>query len=1108
MYSLALEQGQYLEIHLDSYPRSARALLFPPEVEPSAAPTAGSDRASSVSELSPATPGQVVWEVARTAGSYHLRVEAASALPANYRLTIHALRSATGRDWSRHRCAEVWGEAERTREDGELEAALEAFGESRSLCEAGEYARGIASSLTRRGRILLELGRRDEARGQLRAGLQVWKEVGEEPSVAGTLVWLARLEREVTDWERASGHLDDALEVAREYGSRTPEANALDEYCKLYRDQGRTEKALAACRESVRLWEATGRLYESVDSLINLGQVHFYRGELDEARKSYLRGLDLLAQHENREQEATLSNELARLHDAAGEYQRALEHFQEALEAYQSLGKKAFAAQVLLNMGAIHRKLEKHDAALDFLRQALDLMEEGKDALGRIRVLHGLSDVYVDQGDLSRARRTLDEALGLSRRSGSRLHLADSLGRSGALLFEVGEPEDALAALHEALELCRRSAARWKEADLLIRLAQAHARLGDTERALEVLDRAATLNEEIGKRSGLAEARYRIARLERDRGNLEGARDSIEQALVLVDNARLVIGADELRTLFSATVRPYHELYIDILMKQHRRRPDAGHDAEALRASEQARARSLLEILTEAKLEPGSEVPKALLEKRAELRSRLNTKELERRNLLLAGEVDPSSLFRVKLDLEGLLTGLREVERQIRAASPRYAALTHPLAVTRGEIQRSILDQESTLLEYSLGEEGSFLWVVTDDDFRTYELPGRDEIEEMARCLHWLITSYGEPPQEALAPQEATCLGDRFAAFEGDPRRGPFQLRAHRRGLISDAYSELAAELSRLLLAGPARDGLLGHRLAVVSDGALEYVPFAALPEPLGSGRPLVRAHELVRLPSASVLAYQRGQEEPPEEPPGVLAIVADPLYGPDDPRIERRSQSLAAAAPADEPEARRGLLISSYRRLDFAGQEAEAIARFAPAGATFIARGAEAHRETVLGGALSGYRYVHFATHGEIDTQHPELSGLVLSLVDATGTRIQDGFLRLHEIYGMELDDSDMVVLSACDTALGREIRGEGLVGLTRGFLYAGAERVVASLWQVQDLVTAELMAHFYRGLLEEGRPPADALRQAQLAILEADDGHYGFPYYWAGFVLQGEWR
>jgi len=198
------------------------------------------------------------------------------------------------------------------------------------------------------------------------------------------------------------------------------------------------------------------------------------------------------------------------------------------------------------------------------------------------------------------------------------------------------------------------------------------------------------------------------------------------------------------------------------------------------------------------------------------------------------------------------------------------------------------------------------------------------------------------------------------------------------------------------------------------------------------------------------------------------VAVVADPAFDPRDPTFER--------LPASR-------------------QEAEAIAALAPPGQARLALGLQASRPEVLGDRLSGYRAVHFATHGVVDAEHPSLSGLALS----------DGFLNLRDVYGLRLG-ADLVVLSGCRTALGREVRGEGLAGLARGFFHAGAPRVVASLWKVEDRATAELMIRFYRGMWSEGLTPAAALRAAQLSI--RTERRWRDPYFWAGFVLQGDWR
>jgi CHAT domain-containing protein len=262
---------------------------------------------------------------------------------------------------------------------------------------------------------------------------------------------------------------------------------------------------------------------------------------------------------------------------------------------------------------------------------------------------------------------------------------------------------------------------------------------------------------------------------------------------------------------------------------------------------------------------------------------------------------------------------------------------------------------------------------------------------------------------------------------------------------------------------------------------------------------------EVDYLPSATTLALQRRRLE--NRPPAArwAAVLADPVFSADDPRLAG-PPATGDAAPAAAPQ--RGPAEEAPRvapeRLPSSRREAEAIARFAPAGQVWTALDVAASREAVVSGGLRDYRVVHFATHGLADTRNPELSSLMLSLVDAAGAP-REGLLTLSDIYELELS-ADLVVLSGCRTALGKEVRGEGLMGLTRGFLYAGVPRVVASLWRVQDRATAELMTHFDRALWHSHLPPAAALREAQRSLRR--DPRYRDPYFWAGFVLQGDWR
>ncbi|HEX6740080.1 MAG TPA: CHAT domain-containing protein, partial [Vicinamibacteria bacterium] len=392
------------------------------------------------------------------------------------------------------------------------------------------------------------------------------------------------------------------------------------------------------------------------------------------------------------------------------------------------------------------------------------------------------------------------------------------------------------------------------------------------------------------------------------------------------------------------------------------------------------------------------------------------------------------------------------------------------------EIRRQVLDADTVLLEYALGERGSQAWVASASGLAVHALPPRDEIERAARRLH----------QAASAPPAERAAG----------------------------WSEAAAELSRLVLP-PDLAGLSAKRLLVVAPGALQYVPFAALPLPGAGAQPVMERFEVVSAPSASVVATLRQEHAGAARARKELAVLADPVFEPDDPRVQTARRHAGAGtqvAMAGQGESLARALRSVtgtggdrlLTRLPFSRQEAEAILAGAPRRASLRALGFDASRDLATSPALADYRFVHFATHGLLNTRQPELSGLVLSLVDREGRR-RDGFLRLHDIYDLRLN-AELVVLSGCQTGLGKDMRGEGLQGLTRGFMYAGAPRVVASLWQVDDLATAELMKRFYRAMLVEKRPPAAALRAAQREL--AASRQWSAPFYWAAFGLHGDWR
>jgi CHAT domain-containing protein len=301
--------------------------------------------------------------------------------------------------------------------------------------------------------------------------------------------------------------------------------------------------------------------------------------------------------------------------------------------------------------------------------------------------------------------------------------------------------------------------------------------------------------------------------------------------------------------------------------------------------------------------------------------------------------------------------------------------------------------------------------------------------------------------------------------------------------------------------------------LLIVAEGALQYVPFAALPQPgpdTKKNTPLLVEHEVVSIPSGSILATMRKQWTRRIPAPKTVAIIADPVFSAEDWRVKREQQSVPAAQTLQGEVQRSaqdsGALDDSSRlpRLPLTRSEAEAISILSPPGQYRLALDFEATREAAVDRALADYRIVHFATHGLLNSSRPELSGLVFSLVDRRG-QPRDGFLRLHEIYNMNLP-AELVVLSACQTALGKEVKGEGLAALTRGFMHAGAARVLASLWKIDDRATSVVMKRFYEGMLGSKRmSPAAALRSAQIELWKSK--RWRSPHYWGAYVLQGDW-
>ena len=1056
--------------------------------------------------------------------------------------------------------------------------ALEYFAKVRDARRELKDQQGEADALFNLGAVSRDVGDTRKALEYFEAVLPIWRALGNRGREASTLNFLALIHGTLGDKERSLEFFNQALPISRELKNMSLEATVLNNLGGLFNSMGDKRRAAEHIQQAVTLQQTAKNKLGEASALTNVGVLHAGLGENEKAMEYYNQALPIWRSVGRRIEEGITLNNIAETYDRLGEKQQSLDYYSQALAIIRAAGSRPNEAGILANTATAYSSLGEKQKAIDYYQEALVICREVGDLTTEANTYHLLGYLYYELGDKQKALDYHNQALPLHLRLTDKRGQANTLAAMGFVYRDLNEPQKALELLNRALPLHGEVGNRGGQSDTLTHLGIVHNDLGEREKAIEYLEQALALAQAVADPHREAKTRFELARVRMALGDLAGARTQIEETLTLVETIRSKVAGEHLRVAYFSTVQRYYDLYIELLMRMNEQRKGEGFDGMALQAAERARARSLLDLLAEARADIRSGVDPALLGRERTLQTLLSGKaELQVR--LRSDPRTQTEADALSKEIQTLAAEYQEVRARIRVASPRYAALTQPQPLTLAEIQKQVLDADTLLLVYSLGDERSFLWAVTPNSINSFSLAKRDKIEEAARKAHELLSK----PRALATP-------------EGEGRRLKHEAKP---GTETDATAVLN-DLSRMLIA-PAAAHLGKKRLVIVAEGALQYVPFAALPTPVtetrsvkvtesqrtkgtarqsargtarqsakgtarqsargtarkkagGTARrgdkgtrrqgksairnpqsatrnpqpatripqpatrnPLIVNHEIVSLPSASTIAVLRRELEGRKVAPKILALLADPVFEQDDERVKTvaiPAEKQASSAPPKVAEER--LIkhlktnsaeksgLSRIARLPFTRQEAREISALIPESERKESLDFEASLATATDSELSQYRFVHFATHGYLDSEQPELSALVLSLVDEKGAR-QNGFLRTHEIFNLKLP-AELVTLSACETGLGKEIRGEGLVGLTRGFMYAGAARVVVSLWALNDRATAELMARFYRKMLKDGLRPAAALRAAQVEL--SKNPQWQAPYFWAGFTLQGEWR
>jgi len=1053
---------------------------------------------------------EAVSTVARSAGVYSLVVSADNAQPAgSYVLKVEGPREANAEDENRAAAERMFMEARETADSSK--SAIERYQEALNIWRQIGDVREQGYTLCKIGqtyRLQKDFG---SAMKYLDEALSLLRDAQDFSGQAYVLNDKAAAQRDLGDDPlQAIGNYELAISLRKNIGDHWGQAQLYNNVGLLYSNIGQQQKAIQTLELARVLWRESGDRNMEMNALNNIARANLDQGNVSDAFKQFQEVLNFCGETRGPcNLEPFVRNSRGVIYDTWAEPEEALTEYDLALKLFratkdkqgQVVGNKENEVIVLDNIGMVFAGLSDPQEALNYFEQALKIRQELKNKRGESVSRSNIGYALMLNGTYAEALKQLEQALQLSRDSVNRSFEAYTLVRQGAVHVRLREISQALERYQEALKIQKEIGDVRGQAITLDKIGEAYGLENQTSQSLQSYEQAREQWGRVGDRQGEALSLYGIARVEYDQNNFTMAGNKIDEAIAIVESLRTRISSHELRLTYFAARYDYYGLAIDTRMRSY----DLTHsqtDMElALIASERARARSLLDLLTEAHANIRQGVDPQLLDRERSLQDRLTAK-LERLQTPVSGKFSDEQKIASEKEIDALTTEYDRTQAEIFQHSPAYASLVKPQPLTPHQIQ-ALLDEDTMLLEYALGDKRSYLWAVTRTDIFAYTLPSRSKIEKAVEDFRESIKAY-EPPRGGKGNQQ-DVVNQYIANLK----------------TANASYPQQALDLSRMVL-GAVSSKIENKRLVIVADGALRYVPFSALPAP-GDGPDgslsilasnlLITKHQIVYQPSASALALIRAV--PREAASKSVAVLADPVFDKTDIRVRnaQKKSGTAATPQANSSELKRALRDDGdtadgnlkLERLRYSGEEANAIVGAAPSGSWMKAVGFKANRETALSSELKQFRIVHFATHGLLDSKHPERSGIVLSLVDERG-QPENGFLRLGDIYNLNLP-VDLVVLSACRTGIGKQVNGEGLIGLTRGFMYAGAARVVASLWKVDDEATAELMKHFYRYMLEKKMSPAASLRLAQLDVMAARE-QWRAPYYWAGFVLQGEWK
>lgn len=810
--------------------------------------------------------------------------------------------------------------------------------------------------------------------------------------------------------------------------------------------------SINAYQESLKTYEKIENKEEQAKILNEIGTVYEQYGENYKAMDFYEKALSIIRTTKNRDSLVSILNNLGVEYLRANRFEESINCLFEAMEVPTT---ESFKLITLSNTGLFYSYLSEIEKSLFFYEQALALAKKLKDIRNESIILINIAIEQIKLGNLNDARNNLDLALTMSVKFKDELGQANALSRLGDIELKEGNTEKALDLLRRALQI------RIKINDFV---GQIYTRnligiaeniLGHAKSAIENLDKALEISKKIFNESAELTTTYTLAKLEFGRGNLRRSADLMNESIGKIELVRSKFVSPTFQSNYFATKQKYYELYINILMDMHKSNSTENYDEEAFFISEKMRARALLELLSTKNL------------KTEKINSTVDYEMLNNQLSYLASQIiklkneNSNNTYEIS-KLEGDLDKTKTKLEVLKTVMFKDRRINDVNRVLKLDETQKLLDNQTVLIQYTLSDKSSYAWLVTDTEKFVFALPSRTTIEKLTEKIYTLLTERNQDFVETLKDEQ------------------------YRIKMAENEYMVASRDLSNLIIL-PMKTHLNNKKRLIISpDGGLYNIPFNALPY---NSKFLIETYEIVVVPSVSTLNFIREAKTSGIQK---IAVFADPIFSINDPRISKVDQTSMTRK-------QRGIREFNFTRLEGTTHEAESIKKFFPKRSEFFV--GPAAKKEIVQNLRENSLSLHFGTHSLVFHNNPQLSCIVLNLIDEKGRECQ-GFLTVDDILNLKISP-ELVTLSSCQSAKGKELPGEGVISLTRAFFYIGAKRVVSSLWSVDDNSTAQLMSKFYESI-SNGLRPSSALRQAQMEMLRSR--LYKSPYYWAAFQLQGE--